>query len=126
MKAKTKFTVQEAETYIKESIESWREYEEHKIISLAQFAERRRFTESGPFTTMRTLKKSIRAIDLSVKRNEKVGIPSGLLDDQLEYLKGEYKELADKYGEPIVKPTKSKKSKAKGKGLDAILPNEGA
>jgi hypothetical protein len=106
MKVKTKFSLQEAETYIKESIESWREFEEYKIISLAQFAERRRSTDSGPIKKMRELKKSIRAVDLSVKRNEKVGIASGILADQLDYLKREYEELVKNYGEPKAKVKK--------------------
>jgi hypothetical protein len=103
----TQRTAEEASKYILESIENWKSAgQDKKIISLSNLAEKWRSDTSGPSAKIKLLHQSIKALELILKRNENVGIPLGQLGDQLEYLKKEYKDLIDKYGEPKPKVKK--------------------
>ena len=103
----TQRTAEEAKAYIAESLKQWEGNEESKkIISLAAFAEKWRSGPSSPVAKMKSLQKSIKALKLVLKRNEKIGVPSGILEEQVTYLQDEYQELVDKYGEPKVKKAK--------------------
>lgn len=103
----TQRTAEEAKAFIAESLKHWEDNgESKKIISLAAFAEKWRSGLGSPVAKMKSLQKSIKALQLILKRNKKIDIPSGILEDQVEYLQGEYKELVDKYGEPKVKKAK--------------------
>jgi hypothetical protein len=110
----TQRTAEEAKVYIVESLKQWEEANESKkIISLAAFAEKWHSSKgASPIAKMKSLQLSIKALKLILKRNEKIDLPSGQLEDQVKYLEDEYKELADKYGEPKTKIKKTLLEKA--------------
>ena len=102
--ATTERTVDEAHKYINESITHWISTgEEKKVKSLAGMAEKWRSKTGGQSAMIKALQKSIKGLDLIIKRNEKVGIPSGILSDQLDDLTEEYKTFVAEYGEPKTK-----------------------
>lgn len=113
----TERTVEEAETYIRESIELWKEIgSEKRIISLSNWAEKWRSNTVGHAAKMRGLQKNIRALKLVMERDEKINLNvnnyalQGVLDSNNE----EYARLVETHGELKTKKEFSKVVRGRG------------
>ena len=96
----TQRTAEEAKVYITESVKHWEEIgESKKIISLANFAEKWR-SNTSLSTKIKAIKKSIKGVELILKRNEKIGLNSPNLVKSLEGLNNEYNKLVKNNDNP--------------------------
>ncbi|MCX6334763.1 MAG: hypothetical protein NT092_10755 [Bacteroidia bacterium] len=107
----TQRTVEEAKTYITESLKQWEEANESKkIISLAAFAEKWRSKTGIRYAKMREMQKNISALKLIIKRLVKINPKSPIiaLESELATQQKTYDAYVAKFGEPKPKIKKVK------------------
>ena len=100
--ATTERTLDEAKDYIEDSITQWiMNGEEHKIISLANFAERKRSKKENPWKNMADLHKNINSYKSILERNKKIDptADNNVIEAILADAEKKYDELFDKHGE---------------------------
>ena len=106
MRRQTPFTVEEAKAYIIESVKEWDvPSQTDKIISLAATAYNRRTKAAivNDAAKIIDLKKNIKALELIIKRNIKMGIPSPNFEKSLETINNMYNKLVAEYKPPVKK-----------------------
>jgi hypothetical protein len=109
--ANTQRTVEEASKYILDSIEGWKSKgQDKKIISLSNWAERWNSKNGGHVTKMREILKTIRGLELIIKRNKKINpnTDSTVLEGELERVRKVYAKKVDLYGDLKPKVKKNK------------------
>ncbi len=106
----TKRSIEEAKTYIEESIKLWEgTNQEKQIISLSNWAEKYRIQNKIAFIEARikALKKDNKSYELIINRNNKLGVDYPVIKAQMEQNFEEIKELESSF---IRKERKRRKS----------------
>ena len=89
MRRETPFTVEEAKAYITESVTAWESNQQpYKIISLAGHAynQRNKKATGSDAAKIKAVKKTIRSLELTIKRNKPLGITTDLYEKEITRL----------------------------------------